>query len=217
MFFAATNFFDKKQYEAVFNKPAPKNIVDENGKSLGSGFYCKFAIDNKLANDVKVASEDSGAEIFGDLYKNNRDFYNFVIDDNRMSRYFDKSKFKFKGYREADEALKKAKSGEQIDSNDLKMIYRFFNFVIPYDGRGDEKAGRDVQRQRAKFFKAAKEAGYGALLDINDTIYGGMKVRQAVIMFDMDSVIPDKIKRTNITSKPFSTFVMSLNRLSVRS
>lgn len=213
MFFAATNFFDKKQYDTLFNGPAPKTMVDEDGKSIGSGIFCKYAIDNKLASDVKVASEDSGAEIFGKLYKNNRDFYNFVTSEDRLSSYFDKSKFKFKGYREANESLTKAKSGDKIDTEDIKKIYRMFNYSIPYDGRGNEKAKQDMARQRAKFFKAAKEAGYGALLDINDAIYGSFKARQPVIMFDMDVVVPDKIKRTNVTSKAFSSLVTSYNHM----
>lgn len=70
--------------------------------------------------------------------------------------------------------------------------------------------------QRARFFKAAKEAGYGALLDTNDAIYGAFKARQPVIVFDMDSVIPDKIKRTKITSKAFSAVVAGINHRSVR-
>ena len=216
MFFAATNFFDKNQYNALFNGPAPKDIKDENGKSLGSGIFCKYAINNKLAKDVKVASEDSGAKIFGELYRKNRDFYNFVTDDNRLSSYFDKHKYKFRGYREARDSLEKAKSGQPIDEGDIKKIYRMFNYSIPYDGRGNASAGHDMAVQRAKFFKEAKKAGYGALLDVNDAIYGSYKTRQPVIVFDMDSSIPDKVKRTNVTSKAFSGVVTSINRMSAR-
>lgn len=216
MFYAATNFFDKHQYDAMFNGPTPKSMVDENGKSIGSGIFCKFAIDNKLSRDVKVASEDSGAKIFGDLFKKNRDFYNFVTDEDRLSSYFDKSKFKFRGYREARDSLDKLKSGQQISEEDIRRIYRMFNYSIPYDGRGNAKAGKDMAMQRAKFFKAAKEAGYGALLDVNDAIYGSFKTRQPVIMFDMDALIPDKVKRTNIGSKAFSSVVLSINRMSAR-
>lgn len=216
MFYAATNVWDKHQYDALFNKPTPKEIVDENGKSLGSGLYCKFAIDNKVATDMKVASEDSGAKIFGDLFKKSRDFYNFVTDDDRMSNYFVDSKYKFRGYREAKESLDRLKGGEQISEDDIKRIYRMFNYVIPFDGQGNSRAQKDMATQRARFFKAAKEAGYGALLDTNDAIYGAFKARQPVIVFDMDSIIPDKIKRTKITSKAFSTIVAGINHRSVR-
>lgn len=216
MFYAATNKFDKAQYDTLFNGAAITNAKDEHGKTIGSGIFCKFAIDNRLATDVKVASEDSGAKIFGDLYKNNRDFYNFVTDDNRLSSYFDKSKYKYEGYREAKESLDKAKSGSPIDEEDIKRIYRMFNYSIPYDGRGNEKAAKDMQLQRARFFKAAKNAGYGALLDINDAIYGRFKARQPVIMFDMEQVIPDKIRRTVIAEKAFTSLLTAYNHMSVR-
>lgn len=216
MFYAATNSWDKHQYDALFNGPTPKEIVDENGKSLGSGLYCKYAIDNKVTKDMKVASEDSGAKIFGDLFKKSRDFYNFVTDDQRMSNYFVDSKYKFRGYREARDSLNKLKSGEQISEDDIKRIYRMFNYVIPFDGQGNSRAADDMAKQRARFFKAAKEAGYGALLDTNDAIYGAFKARQPVIVFDLDNVVPDKIKRTKITSKAFSALVTSMNRASVR-
>ena len=216
MFYAATNFFDKKRYDALFNLPTPKKIVDENGKSLGSPIFCKYAIDNKFNKDVKVASEDSGAKIFGKLFKKNRDFYNFVTDEDRLASYFDKSKYKYSGYREAKESLDKAKSGKPINEEDVQRIYRMFNFAIPFDGRGDAKAGRDMAVQRAKFFKAAKEEGYSALLDVNDAIYGSFKARQPVIVFDMDALVPDKVKRTNIGSKLFSSVVTTINTASSR-
>lgn len=212
MFFAATNFWDKHQYDLLFNNATPKAITDENGKSLGSPFYCKFRIDNKLASDMKVASEDSGADAFGSLFKSNRDFYNFVTDDNRMSSYFTKSKYKFKGYREARDSLDKAKRHEELTEDDIKKIYRMFNYCIPYDGQGNAKAGTDMLRQRAKFFSECKKRGYGAVLDINDAIYGSFKARQPVIVFDMDNVVPDKVKRTVITEKMLSSVVYSLGQ-----
>lgn len=213
MFYAATNFFDKNQYNALFNKPTPPEIYDEEGNSLGSGVYCKFAIDNKVAKDMKVASEDSGAKIFGNLFKKDRDFYNFVMSDDRMSNYFVDSKYKFRGYREARDSLNKAKAGEAIDEEDIKKIYRMFNYVIPFDGAGNTRAGKDMATQRAKFFKEAKKAGYGALLDTNDAIYGAFKARQPVIVFDMDSIVPDKIRRTVVTEKLVANAVTAYNRI----
>lgn len=212
MFFAATNFYDKHQYDFLFNGATPKNITDENGKSLGSPIYCKYAIDTKLKTDVKVASEDSGAKIFGELFKKSRDFYNFVTDNDRLSSYFTESKYKFRGYREARDSLNKLKSGEKIDEEDIKRIYRMFNYCIPYDGQGNKKAGTDMLRQRARFFSECKKQGYGAVLDINDAIYGSFKARQPVIMFDMDVVVPDKIKRTKITSKMISGVVYAMGQ-----
>lgn len=214
MFYAATNMLDKAQYDTLFNGAIITKAKDENGKTIGSSIFCKYAIDNKLAKDVKVASEDSGARIFGDLYKNNRDFYNFVTDDNRLSSYFDKSKYKYKGYKEAKESLDKAKSGNPISESDIRKIYRMFNYSIPYDGRGNANAAKDMSRQRARFFKEAKKAGYGALLDINDAIYGRFKARQPVIMFDMEALVPDKVRRTIVAEKALTGLLTAYNRMS---
>lgn len=212
MFFAATNFYDKHQYDLLFNNATPKTITDENGKSLGSPVFCKFRINNKLQSDMKVASEDSGADAFGHLFKTSRDFYNFVTDDKRMSSYFTDSKYKFRGYREARDALNKAKAHEQLTEDDIKKIYRMFNYCIPFDGQGDQKAATDMFRQRARFFSECKKRGYGAVLDINDAIYGSFKARQPVIVFDMENIIPDKVKRTVITDKLVSSVVYTISQ-----
>jgi hypothetical protein len=212
MFFAATNFYDKHQYDLLFNNTTPKTITDENGKSLGSPVFCKFRINNKLQSDMKVASEDSGADAFGHLFKTSRDFYNFVTDDKRMSSYFTDSKYKFKGYREARDSLNKAKAHEPLTEDDIKKIYRMFNYCIPFDGQGDQKAATDMLRQRARFFSECKKRGYGAVLDINDAIYGSFKARQPVIVFDMENIIPDKVKRTVITDKLVSSVVYTISQ-----
>lgn len=83
-----------------------------------------------------------------------------------------------------------------------------FNYVIPNDGRGDARAGKDVYTQRTKFFNACKKAGYGAVLDTNDAIYGGFKAKSPVIVFDMEQVIPADIKRTTITEQRVSDLAL---------
>ena len=87
MFYATHNKLDKHQYNALFNKKIPQTLYDEKGNSIGTGMYFKYRIDNSLKSNIKVASEDSSAKIFMDLYKKDRDFYNFVTDENRMQNY----------------------------------------------------------------------------------------------------------------------------------
>lgn len=214
MFFAATNFFDKQQYNALFNKPVPKTITDENGNKIGTGIMTKVSIRNKLTKDIKVASEDSGAKILMDLYEKDRDFYNFITDDKRMQSYFVSSKYKFKGYREAKFVLDKMKDENYIPTDkDLTTVYRMFNYIIPYDGGGsDTRGAKDVLTQRAKFFKEAKDAGYGALLDTNDAIYGGFKAKQPVIVFDMENVVLNEIKDTSMASIAASGAVLAARK-----
>lgn len=216
MFYATHNNLDKHQYNALFNKKIPQTLYDEKGNSIGTGMYLKYRIDNSLKSNIKVASEDSSAKIFMDLYKKDRDFYNFVTDENRMQNYFVRDKYKFKGYREAAGTLKKMKDKEYMpSSDDLQTVYRMFNYVIPYDGEGNARKGKDVYTQRTKFFNACKKAGYGAVLDTNDSIYGGFKAKSPVIVFDMDKVVLKDISRTHMSDKVISELAL-LGRKALR-
>ena len=216
MFYATHNNLDKHQYNALFNKKIPQTLYDEKGNSIGTGMYLKYRIDNSLKSNIKVASEDSSAKIFMDLYKKDRDFYNFVTDENRMQNYFVRDKYKFKGYREAADTLKKMKDKEYMpSSDDLQTVYRMFNYVIPYDGEGNARKGKDVYTQRTKFFNACKKAGYGAVLDTNDSIYGGFKAKSPVIVFDMDKVVLKDISRTHMSDKVISELAL-LGRKALR-
>ncbi len=209
MFFAAHNVLDKHQYNALFNRKVPQTLYDENGNDIGTGYFMKYRINNSLKQNVKVASEDSGAEVFRSLYKKDRDFYNFVTDNERMPSYFVSDKYKFKGYREARDVLKRMKKDNYVPSADeLQKVYRMFNYVIPYDGQGDTRKGRDAYTQRTKFFNACKQAGYGAVLDTNDAIYGGFKARSPVIVFDMDVVVSKDVYRTKTSEQRFSQMVL---------
>lgn len=209
MFYATHHALDKHQYNALFNRPIPQTVYDKDGKAIGTGSFMKYRIDNSLKTDLKVASEDSGAKVFMDLYKKDRDFDNFVTDRERMQGYFVNDKYKFKGYREAAAVLGKMREPDyKPTSDDLQTVYRMFNYVIPYDGQGDSRKGRDMYNQRTKFFHACKEAGYGAVLDTNDAIYGGFKAKSPIIVFDMEQVVPKDVYRTNLTDQKFSTLVL---------
>lgn len=210
MFFAAHDFFDKQQYKALFNKKLPQDIYDDDGKKIGTGQFYKYQINNKLNSDMKIASEDSGAKMFAELYSQNKDFYNFVKDKDRLGSYFNDSvHYKFKGYREAEKTLNKIQDPNYIPtSNELKEVYRLFNYTIPYDGAGNSKNGADMARQRAKFFNVAKSNGYGALLDTNDAIYGGFKAKSPVIVFDMNNIVPDNIKQTTLEDKAIADLAL---------
>lgn len=84
MTYLTHNSLDKHQYNALFNRPIPQPVYDKDGKQIGTGSFMKYRINNSLKTDLKVASEDSGAKIFMDLYKKDRDFYNFVTDKDRI-------------------------------------------------------------------------------------------------------------------------------------
>lgn len=214
MFYAATNFFDEHQYNGFFNQKMPQELYDSQGKDLGTGRFYKFQIKNGLKTDVKIASEDSSAEMFADLYKNDRDFYNFVTNSDRMSKYFGTERLRHKGYKEAADTLDKIRSvTEEVTSDDLGKVYRMFNYVLPYDGGGKDKRGaHDVAVQRAKFFDIAKKNGYGALLDTNDAIYNTMRAKQPIIMFDMDAVVPKEAYQTKASDVAKSRVVSAIRK-----
>lgn len=180
--------------------PSQRKAISNKRKS-GNSIYNKKHFDEVLKVDKTTLSTLS--------YDKDRDFYNFVTDRERMQGYFVNDKYKFKGYREAAAVLGKMREPDyKPTSDDLQTVYRMFNYVIPYDGQGDSRKGRDMYNQRTKFFHACKEAGYGAVLDTNDAIYGGFKAKSPIIVFDMEQVVPKDVYRTNLTDQKFSTLVL---------
>ena len=131
-----------------------------------------------------------------------------------MQNYFVSDKYKFKGYREARDVLKKMKDSDYVPTADeLQKVYRMFNYVIPYDGQGNAREGKDVLTQRTKFFAACKDAGYGAVLDTNDAIYGGFKAKSPVIVFDMEQPVPKDVYRTKVSDQRFSELALAGRKL----
>lgn len=215
MFYASHNVLDNNVYKALLNQPVPKTVYDEDGNEVGTEKVYRFAIKNKLKNDVNVASEDSAAQIFADLYKDNRDFYNFITDPSRMMTYFDQKRLGISGYREAKSVLENmtSKADYVPTFDEVKTIYRLFNYVIPYDGGGsDTRGASDVLNQRTKFFSELKDAGYGAVLDTNDSIYNSLHAASPIIVFDMEQVIPDEIMNTGISDRALGIASIAFRR-----
>lgn len=210
MFYATHKKLDQHQYNALFNRPVPQPLYDSEGNNVGTGMFLKYKIKNDVTKDLKIASEDSGADAFMNLYKKDRDFYNFVTDQSRMKAHFVDDKYKFKGYRDSRDVLQKMQDKNyKPTADDLQTVYRMFNYVIPSDGSGNARMAKDVATQRAKFFKELKKNGYGAVLDTNDAIYGGFKATSPVIVFDMDSVSLAGAERTTMRSKRFSEVALA--------
>lgn len=204
MFYASYKPLDNNVYKALLNQPIPKDVYDEDGNKVGTEKVYRFAIRNNIKSDIKVASEDSAARVFADLYGKNRDFYNFVTDPNRMMSYFDQKRLGISGYKEAKSVLDKMTSNHDYKPSydDIRTIYRLFNYVIPYDGGGtDSRGAADVLKQRTKFFSELKKAGYGACLDTNDSIYNSLHAASPVIVFDIDNIIPAEVLNTGFSDR----------------
>ena len=199
MFFASHTRTDVDHYKEFFDKKVPMPIYDKDGKEIGTGEFYKYSIQNKATKDIKVASEDSGAKIFRDLYEKDRDFYNFCTDPERMRSIFEagiKGRTSV-GYIATRSAMDRVVKKDYTPTDkDLALAYRCFNYVIPSDGGGNARIAKDVAMQRAKFFKAAKEAGYAAVLDTNDALYNAVQAQSPVIVFDSEAIVPAGAYRT---------------------
>ena len=200
MFFASHTKADIDHYKEFFNKKSKMPIYDEYGNKIGEGEFLKYSIQNKAVKDMKIASEDSGAKVFRDLYESDRDFYNYVTDPNRLkARLTDGVHGMKPGYSKAIKSINKLSSGNDISDTDLNNIYRIFNHAIPSDGNGNERNAKDVKNQNSKFFKALRQAGYDAVLDTNDALYNSVQAQSPVIVFNMDAVIPKDVYRTTMS------------------
>ena len=209
VFFATYDKNDKDRYMSRFNRPKPPIVVkDENGHVIGVDLSCKMNVRNALSHNVKVASEDTGADIFKELWANDRDFYNFVMDPERMYShpYAGKRHERFKDFREANRTLEALHEGKEPTEEDLDTVYRLFNYAMPLsDDKMDPRMAKDVATQRVKFFNKLKERGYGAVLDVNDALYGGLKANAPVIFFDMEALVPQEAKKTYYSDVLIST------------
>ena len=210
MFYASVTPNDKKYYKAFFS-----TYKDTNLKNITKP---KLQINNKLAKNVKVASEQSGAKVISDLYNKDENFKDFIVNKERMASLFPANK-KFLStkpeYRKALVTLNDVTKKGYASEAELKEIYKIFNYILPNDGRGDESAKQDVEKIRNSFFSALKEQGYGAVLDTNDAYYGnyGTSVERPVIMFDMEQVVPSDVKQLKMSEIKKTQVTESIKRL----
>ena len=190
MFYAGYTKHDKDRYNALFNHKTPQTIYDDSGKPCGTGAIYKYSIQNKTTSPIKVASQDSGAKAVMRLYENDRDFYNFVRNPDRLQTYLKKM------YVPNDEKYHKVlnkltKPDYTPTDRDLLTMYDMVNCVIP-------NQNKDVVNQRAKLFRELKKDGYGAVLDINDAINHPLASNSPVIVFDMEPIVLDGVRRTTM-------------------
>ena len=125
-------------------------------KQVGSAYKLKL----EATRDIKVASKDHAAKIFEDLYKNDDNFRKSVTNYVR----------------------KNVHGGNSVDlskasGRNMKKMYENFNSHLVNmrtDPRGVDQA----------FYKKLKEAGYGAIQDINDMKFSGYNAKNPLIVFD---------------------------------
>lgn len=198
MFYAAYTKADKDRYNAIFNHKTPQTLYDEDGNPIGTGKTYKWAIENKATKDIKVASQDSGAKAVMNLYENNRDFYNFVRDPDRLETYL-KSMYVPDGKKYKNVLNKLHDQNYKPTDKDLHTMYDMVNCVIP-------NQDKDVVTQRAKLFTELKKAGYGAVLDVNDAINHPLSSNSPVIVFDPSAYVLKQARQTTMAEVAKSKF-----------
>ena len=125
-------------------------------KQVGSAYKLKL----EATRDIKVASKDHAAKIFEDLYKSDDNFRKSVANYVRKNVHGGNS-------------VGLSKTG----GRNMKKMYENFNSHLVNmrtDPRGVDQA----------FYKKLKEAGYGAIQDINDMKFSGYNAKNPLIVFD---------------------------------
>lgn len=212
MFYATYHPRDNKSFRFSLSGKLMRTLYDEDGNEIGTGMMARnINLPTTVMKDMKVASEDSSAKVFSDMFKKDKDFRDFVLNDDRLIKYFNAAGVGFteksKDYQESKAVLEKMKKNPKNTSDkDLNTIYRLFNYIIPYDGgvgeNANPKGGEDVYKQRTKFFKKLKDNGYGACLDLNDAIYSkGIDATNPVIIFDMDNVVKNESEKLDSSDR----------------
>jgi len=190
MFYAAYTKADKDRYNAMFNHKTPQTLYDENGNEIGTGKTYKWSIENVTKCNIKVASKDSGAKAVMNLYKNSRDFMNFVQDPSRLQNQI--KNMYIPGKHKYIKVLDKFKDPNFIPKDkDLYTLYGAINSVIP-------SQDPDVVRQRTRLFNELKNNGYGAVLDVNDAFNNALTANSPVIVFDTSAYVQDKLRKTTM-------------------
>ena len=125
-------------------------------KQVGSAYKLKL----EATRDIKVASKDHAAKIFEDLYKSDDNFRKSVANYVRKNV-------------PGGNSVNLSKTG----GRNMKKMYENFNSHLVNmrtDPRGVDQA----------FYKKLKEAGYGAIQDINDMKFSGYNAKNPLIVFD---------------------------------
>lgn len=111
--------------------------------------------------DIKVASRDKARKAFGELYKSDPEFKKAVAP------------FVKEHYGGRNRVL----NLDDVSDRNIRRMYDNFNTGIVESSM--RASGADK-----KFYAKLKEAGYGAIHDINDMKYSGYNARKPLIVFD---------------------------------
>lgn len=164
MFYVAKGDHDSQRYANLLGM--------QRQKSAGHAYMMKL----EAAKDVKVASKDNAAKIFGDLYKNDSDFRKAV--EGKVGEHFNGSN--------------RIANTKNVSDRNIKKMYENFNSNLMFIRDGGSGADE-------KFYAKLKSKGYGAIQDINDMKYSGYHAKNPLIVFDNsgNNIMVKSVKEMN--------------------
>lgn len=148
MFYVAKGKHDMNRYEGMLGM-ARKNAT-------GHAYLMKL----EAQKDVRVASKDHAAKVFGELYKNDSEF-------RRTAKTY--AERHFNGSNKVNTS--------NLSNRNIKKMYENFNANLIDIRNG----GSGIDQ---KFYQKLKSAGYGAIQDVNDMKYSGYNAKNPLIVFD---------------------------------
>lgn len=148
-FYAAKGKHDTKRYEGLLGYT----------RKVQTGEAYKMKLE--ATKNIKVASHDRAAKVFGELYKNDENFRGIAsIYSNRNVQ-----------------GKNAVKDMKKLSSRNVRKMYDNFNsnLIRVRDGN----SGIDK-----KFYSKLKSMGYGAIQDVNDMKFSGYSAKNPLIIFD---------------------------------
>lgn len=161
MFYASTGKHDNNRYAGILG--AARHIT--NGEA--------YIMELQAGKDIKVASRDKAAKVFGELYKNDPDFRQSVAD--HVSQHF--------------RGGNRVKNINDMSPKNIKKMYENFN--------SDLIDMRSIPSRPDKlFYNKLKSSGYTAIQDVNDMKFTGLKAKNPLIVFgETKNIMVKSVKR----------------------
>ena len=171
-FYAFANKHDKKRYEGLYGNQLRM-------MQPGGSVYEKAI---KVSGNVKVASPKSAQKVMSRMFDENPEMKQYV--KNNIGGYRENAFLlqpnTLKVFDKANEELKSGKTGE--------ATYKALNIMLVDHSDGQQKVTN-------KFYSMLKDAGYGAVRDVNDKELSGFGSKNPLIIFDTSKVNVDNITK----------------------
>lgn len=169
-FYGFVNKHDQKRYEGLYGKQLGLD---------GSDVYRKAM---KAAGDIKIASPESARKVLKNMLDNDKEsFGKFKSEVDILAKAMEGSIGK--------QGRLWGKAKKELDSGKIgDNTYKAFNtLLVNHD--------KDQQKLNEKFYSALKNAGYGAIRDVNDKENSGYFAKNPLIVFDTDKIKVDKFTK----------------------